>query len=135
MLRAEESTAQGTRDAGALVRDDDHADIRGLVTAIHLSVAGLPRSSVGDHHADAHIVRSRIPLIGARASRDPCVVGSMVMKIAGCCDLLLAMVSMLLSTHAIGLTWRAMSQTKAESSRAIATQILLSASLRAERCR
>jgi hypothetical protein len=91
MLRAEESTAQGTRDAGALVRDDDQTDIRGLVTAFQLSVAGLPRSSVGDHHADAHIVRSRIPLIGARASRDPCVVGSMVVKIAGCCDLLLAM--------------------------------------------
>ena len=41
----------------------DHADIRGLVTAIHLSVAGLPRSSVGDHHVDARIVRSRIPLL------------------------------------------------------------------------
>ena len=58
----------------------DHADIRGLVTAIHLSVAGLPRSSVGDHHADAHVALSRIPLIGARASRVPCVVGSMVIR-------------------------------------------------------
>src|ERR1700752_1217450 len=27
----------------------DHADIRGLGTALHRSVAGLPRSSVGDH--------------------------------------------------------------------------------------
>ena len=79
----EESTAQGTRDARAEVGDDDHADIRGLVTAFHSSVAGLPRSSVGDHHADAHIVRSRIPLIGARASRDPCVVGSVVMMMLG----------------------------------------------------
>ena len=54
----------------------DHADIRGLVTAFHLSVAGLPRSSVRDHRADAHIAISRIPLIEARASRDPCVVSS-----------------------------------------------------------
>lgn len=49
----------------------DHADIRGLGTAIHLSIAGLPRSNIGDHHADALIAHSRIPLIGARASRDP----------------------------------------------------------------
>src|ERR1700694_3198466 len=27
----------------------DHTDIRGLVTALHRSVAGLPRSSIGDH--------------------------------------------------------------------------------------
>src|SRR6202158_3265332 len=91
MLRAEESTAQGTRDARALVGDDDHTDIRGLVTAFHWSVAGLPRSNVGDHHADAHIVLSRIPLIGARASRDPCVVGSMVIRRAGRYALLLSM--------------------------------------------
>src|ERR1700686_673893 len=91
MLRVEESTAQGTRDARALAATMDHADIRGLVTAIHLSVAGLPRSRIGDHHADAHIALSRIPLIGARASRDPCVVGSMMMGVAGGCDLLLAM--------------------------------------------
>ena len=42
----------------------DHADIRGLVTAFHLSVAGLPHSSVGDHRVNAHVTRSRIPLIG-----------------------------------------------------------------------
>jgi hypothetical protein len=53
----------------------DHTDIRGLSTAIHWSVAGLPRSKVGDHRADAYIVRPRIPLIGARASRDQYVVG------------------------------------------------------------
>jgi hypothetical protein len=47
---------RGARDARALVNDDDHADIRGLVTA----------------------ARSRITLIGVLASRDPCVVGSMV---------------------------------------------------------
>jgi hypothetical protein len=93
---------------------------------------GCPRSSVGDHHADAHIARSRIPLIGVLASRDPCVVASMVRLLSAVTSCLQS-VSMLLSTHAIGLTWRAMSQTKAESSRAIATQILLSASLRVER--
>src|SRR3974390_1267553 len=82
MLNPGESTAQGTRDARAF-GDDDHADIRGLATAIHWSVAGLPRSNVGDHDADAHIALSRIPLIGARASRDPCVVGSLVMM-GGC---------------------------------------------------
>jgi hypothetical protein len=31
----------------------DHTDMRGLITAIHWSVAGLPRSKAGDHHADA----------------------------------------------------------------------------------
>src|SRR2546426_2157499 len=86
MLNLEESTAQGSREARAFAATMDHADIRGLVTAFHLSVAGLPRSSVGDHHADAHIARSRIPLIGARASRDPYVVGSMVVRMAGCSE-------------------------------------------------
>ena len=58
----------------------DHADIRGLVTALHRSVAGLPRSRIGDHphgdarigdhpHGDAHIALSRIPLTVRRASR------------------------------------------------------------------
>src|SRR5215813_10372747 len=78
MFNPGESTAQGTRDARAWFGDDDQADIRGLATAIHQSVAGLPRSNVGDHHADAHIALSRIPLVGARASRDPCVVSSVV---------------------------------------------------------
>ena len=32
--------------------------------SFHLSVAGLPHSSVGDHRVDAHVTRSRIPLIG-----------------------------------------------------------------------
>jgi hypothetical protein len=70
--------------------------------------------------------------MGVLASRDPCVVGSMVRLLSAMTSCLQS-VSMLLSTHAIGLTWRAMSPTKAESSRAIATQILLSASLRVER--
>ena len=98
---------------------------------------GLPRSSIGDHHADAHIAWSRAPLIGALASRDPCVVGSVVMKRAERCYLLTVSGSSqrYRKFKLWPLTWRAMSQTKAESSRAIATQILFSASLRAERWR
>ena len=129
-MNLEESTAQESRDARAEVGDDDHADIRGLITALHLSVAGLPRSSVGDHHADAHIARSRAPLIGARASRDPCVVGLLAVMSWG--GLLLRL---RWGAQVVGLTWRAMSQMKAESSRAIATQVLFSGSLRPERCR
>jgi len=34
--------AQEQRDAQAVLATMDHADIRGLVTAFHLSVAGLP---------------------------------------------------------------------------------------------
>ena len=41
----------------------DHSDIRGLVTALHRYVAGLPLSSTGDHRLDAHVELSRVPLI------------------------------------------------------------------------
>src|ERR1700736_1522340 len=41
-------TGWGTRRA-ELEATMDHADIRGVVTALRRSVAGLPRSSVGDH--------------------------------------------------------------------------------------
>ena len=41
----------------------DHSDIRGLVTALHRYVTGLPLSKVGDHRVDAHVELSRIPLI------------------------------------------------------------------------
>jgi len=34
--------AQEQRDAQTALATMDHADIRGLVTALHLSVAGLP---------------------------------------------------------------------------------------------
>lgn len=52
----------------------DHADIRGLVTAFHGSVAGLPRSSIGDHrircpHSPAEDSPHRV-----RASRSRCSV-------------------------------------------------------------
>jgi hypothetical protein len=62
-------TPEGERDAREALATIDHADIRGLVTAFHLSVAGLPRSKVGDYPKDAHITCSRIPHIMSRASR------------------------------------------------------------------
>jgi hypothetical protein len=87
MIRVEESTAQGTREPRAVVSDDDHADIRGLITAFHWYVAGLPRSNIGDHHADAHIPVSGIPpsVLAHCVSR---VVGSIVMSVVGYADLL-----------------------------------------------
>ena len=53
---------RGTRRA-KLMATMDHSDIRGLVTALHRYVAGLPRSRIGDHRVDAHVDLSRIPLI------------------------------------------------------------------------
>jgi hypothetical protein len=40
--RQQDGQAQEQRDAQAVLATMDHADIRGLVTAFHLSVAGLP---------------------------------------------------------------------------------------------
>ena len=57
------ATPNEQRDARAMAATMDHSDIRGLGTAFHLFLAGLPRSSRGDHHVDAHIKRPRIPLI------------------------------------------------------------------------
>jgi hypothetical protein len=58
-----QTCGRGTRRQAA-VTTMDHADIRGLATAFHLSVAGLPQSSVGVHRMDARLSCSRIPLIG-----------------------------------------------------------------------
>jgi hypothetical protein len=64
-------TGLGTRRA-ELRATMDHADIRGLVTALHRSVAGLARSRVGDHRRDAHIVGPRVPLtVSARRVPHP----------------------------------------------------------------
>jgi hypothetical protein len=46
----------------------DHTDIGGLATALHCSVAGLPRSSFGDHpegcsHREAEGSPHRVPRI------------------------------------------------------------------------
>lgn len=54
----------GTR-RGRSVATMDQSDIRGLGTALHRSVAGLPLSSGGDHRKDAHVALSRVPLIVA----------------------------------------------------------------------
>ena len=54
-------TSNATR--GAVAATMDHSDIRGLATAFHLFVAGLPRSRVGDHPVDARVELPRIPLI------------------------------------------------------------------------
>ena len=53
---------RGTRRV-KLMATMDHSDIRGLFTALHRYVAGLPLSRSGDHRKDAHVELSRIPLI------------------------------------------------------------------------
>src|ERR1700758_1091147 len=40
-------TSNATR--GTMAATIDHSSIRGLVTAFHLFLAGLPRSEIGDH--------------------------------------------------------------------------------------
>src|SRR6202140_5354072 len=42
-------TPNGERDAWGMAATMDHSDIRGLSTALHLFLAGLPRSRSGDH--------------------------------------------------------------------------------------
>jgi hypothetical protein len=51
------------RDARGMAATMDHSDIRGLATAFHLYLAGLPRSRVWDHRVDARIKLPRVPLI------------------------------------------------------------------------
>ncbi len=41
----------------------DQSDIGGLGTASQRLVAGLPRSSVGDRHIDAHLFETRAPRV------------------------------------------------------------------------
>lgn len=70
-VRVGERTGWGTRRAERRATMD-HTDIRGLATALHRSVAGLPRSRVGDHQVDAHIVEPRVPLtVSAHRVADP----------------------------------------------------------------
>src|SRR5579872_776366 len=47
----------------------DHSDIRGLATAFHLFLAGLPRSRDWDHHKDARIKLVEDSPHRSRASR------------------------------------------------------------------
>ena len=48
-------TPNRQRDAREMAATMDHSDIRGLATAFHLFLAGLPRSRSWDHHGDARI--------------------------------------------------------------------------------
>src|SRR4029077_20722886 len=42
-------TPNGEREAWGMAATMDHSSIRGLGTALHLFLAGLPRSEIGDH--------------------------------------------------------------------------------------
>ena len=96
----------------------DQSDIRGLATAFHRSVAGLPRSRVGDHRVDAHVELSRVPLIVfAHRVADREWVGWCGWPPGG--------VSMSAAGQGAAGICRAMSQMKPASSRAIAVQVLL----------
>jgi len=50
-------TPNRKRDAQEMAATMIHSDIRGLGTALHLFLAGLPRSKSWDHHQDARIKR------------------------------------------------------------------------------
>ena len=45
------ATPNRERDAWGMAATMDHSSIRGLGTAFHLFLAGLPRSEIGDHPA------------------------------------------------------------------------------------
>ena len=62
------SHRMGNATRGSFEATMDHTDIRGLVTALHCSVAGLPRSSIGDHpegcpHSTCEDSPHRVPRI------------------------------------------------------------------------
>jgi hypothetical protein len=64
-------TGWGTRRA-ELIATMDHADIRGLVTAFHRSVAGCLALESGIIAMDAHTAPPRIPLtVSAHRVPDP----------------------------------------------------------------
>jgi hypothetical protein len=48
-------TPKWERDVREMAATMDHSDIRGLATAFHLFLAGLPRSRSWDHHEGARI--------------------------------------------------------------------------------
>jgi len=60
----ESVTPNRKRDAREMAATMDHSDIRGLVTAFHLFLAGLPCSNDWNHLKDVRIKTSRVPLIG-----------------------------------------------------------------------
>ena len=62
-------TPKKERDAREMVATMDHSDIRGLATAFHLFLAGLPRSEDWDHPMDALTKRAEDSPHRSRASR------------------------------------------------------------------
>src|SRR6185437_1170052 len=62
-------TPNRERDAQAMAATMDHSDIRGLATAFHLFLAGLPRSKHWDHRGEARIKLAEDSPHRSRASR------------------------------------------------------------------
>jgi len=62
-------TPKRERDAREMAATMDYSDIRGLATAFHLFLAGLPRSRSWDHHEGARIKFAEDSSHRSRASR------------------------------------------------------------------
>jgi hypothetical protein len=114
-------TPDEERDARSLSATMDHSDIRGLVTALHRCVAGLPRSSVGDHRFRCPRSTFEDSPHRVRASRSQ----SVVIVRSGVISPPPVGVGSSRSVQVCALTWRARSHIKPASSRAMAMQILL----------
>src|SRR5579863_3997059 len=69
LSREESVTPNRKRDVREMAATMDHSDIRGLATAFHLFLAGLPRSRDWDHHKDARIKLVEDSPHRSRASR------------------------------------------------------------------
>lgn len=94
----------------------DQSDIRGLVTALHRSVAGLPRSSGGDH-------RGGCPHKTFEDSPDRVHASRSASGVVGLVSIDLLDADDMVDQAALG-KWRARSQINPHSSRAMATQVL-----------
>ena len=105
--RRDRNTREGTRHT-ELEATIDQSDIRGLITAFQRSVAGLPLSKIEDHRYRCHLKLSRIPLI----------VSGVAFLLEYCEAVSDAFAEL---SDYLG-AWRARSQMKPVSSRAIATQ-------------
>ena len=115
-------TPNRKRDAREMAATMDHSDIRGLATAFHLFLAGLPRSRNWDHHRDARIKFVEDSPHRSRVSRyrfgvEPSGVWESVSHLLG------EWAERRCSQAGI-FTCRAISQMKPASSRATATQHL-----------
>src|SRR5580704_15923482 len=61
----------GERDAWGMAATMDHSSIRGLGTALHLFLAGLPRSEIGDHPEGCSLKTFEDSPHRSHASRSP----------------------------------------------------------------